>query len=137
MMKKIFKTFDWVNFLRIILSIIFLFYINFYLIDSYVLKERINQLSEPFQQSLNFGFIAYLLSVIGISFYLVKDLSKAFFIKLVSGYFIYQIVSYFILVTRNLNNENLKYGTWLKSFFQPNFLVTLLIIISISGVLYF
>ena len=138
MMKKIFKTFDWVNFLRIILSIIFLFYINFYLIDSYVLKERINQLSEPFQQSLNFGFIAYLLSVIGISFYLVKDLSKAFFIKLVSGYFIYQIVSYFILVTRNLNNEKFKVWDLAKNhFFQPNFLVTLLIIISISGVLYF
>lgn len=137
-MKKLLKNFDWVNFLRIILSIIFLFYINFYLIDSYVLKEKINQLSEPFQESLNFGFIAYLLSIIGISFYLVKDLSKAFFIKLVSGYFIYQIVSYFILVTRNLNNEKFKVWDLTNNhFFQPNFLVTLLIIIAISGVLYF
>ncbi|UOC10496.1 LTA synthase family protein [Streptococcus equinus] len=138
MMKKILKNFDWVNFLRIILSIIFLFYINFYLIDSYVLKERINQLSEPFQENLNFGFIAYLLSIIGISFYLVKNLSKAFFIKLVSGYFIYQIVSYFILVTRNLNNEKFKVWDLTNNhFFQPNFLVTFLIIIGISGVLYF
>ncbi|WP_423215720.1 LTA synthase family protein [Streptococcus equinus] len=137
MIKKI-KKFEWVNFLRIILSIIFIFYINFYLVDLYILKGRINLLSEPFQESLNFGFIAYLLSIIGVSVYLVKNLSKAFFIKLVSGYFIYQIVSYFILVTRNLNNEKFKVWDLTNNhFFQPNFLVTVLIIIGISGVLYF
>lgn len=138
MMKKFLKSFDWVNLLRIVLLIIFLFYINFYLVNSYVLKGAISDLSLGFQSSLHFSLIAYILSIVGISFYLVKDLSKTFFIKLVSGYFIYQIVSYFILVTRNLNNEKFKVWDLIKNhFFQPNFLVTLLIIIGISGVLYF
>lgn len=138
MIKNFFKTFDWINFLRIVLSIIFLFYINFYLVNSYVLKGATSDLSLGFQSSLHFSLIAYILSIVGISFYLVKDLSKTFFIKLVSGYFIYQIVSYFILVTRNLNNEKFKVWDLIKNhFFQPNFLVTLLIIIGISGVLYF
>ena len=138
MMKKFLKSFDWVNLLRIVLLIIFLFYINFYLVNSYVFKGAISDLSLGFQSSLHFSLIAYILSIVGISFYLVKDLSKTFFIKLVSGYFIYQIVSYFILVTRNLNNEKFKVWDLIKNhFFQPNFLVTLLIIIGISGVLYF
>lgn len=138
MMKKFLKSFDWVNLLRIVLLIIFLFYINFYLVNSYVLKGATSDLSLGFQSSLHFSLIAYILSIVGISFYLVKDLSKTFFIKLVSGYFIYQIVSYFILVTRNLNNEKFKVWDLIKNhFFQPNFLVTLLIIIGISGVLYF
>ena len=137
-MKKFLKSFDWVNLLRIVLLIIFLFYINFYLVNSYVLKGAISDLSLGFQSCLHFSLIAYILSIVGISFYLVKDLSKTFFIKLVSGYFIYQIVSYFILVTRNLNNEKFKVWDLIKNhFFQPNFLVTLLIIIGISGVLYF
>lgn len=137
-MKKFLKSFDWVNLLRIVLLIIFLFYINFYLVNSYVLKGATSDLSLGFQSSLHFSLIAYILSIVGISFYLVKDLSKTFFIKLVSGYFIYQIVSYFILVTRNLNNEKFKVWDLIKNhFFQPNFLVTLLIIIGISGVLYF
>lgn len=138
MMKKFLKSFDWVNLLRIVLLIIFLFYINFYLVNAYVLKGATSDLSLEFQSSLHFSLIAYILSIVGISFYLVKDLSKTFFIKLVSGYFIYQIVSYFILVTRNLNNEKFKVWDLIKNhFFQPNFLVTLLIIIGISGVLYF
>ena len=138
MMKKFLKSFDWVNLLRIVLLIIFLFYINFYLVNSYVLKGATSDLSLGFQSSLHFSLIAYILSIVGISFYLVKDLSKTFFIKLVSGYYIYQIVSYFILVTRNLNNEKFKVWDLIKNhFFQPNFLVTLLIIIGISGVLYF
>lgn len=76
MMKKFLKSFDWVNLLRIVLLIIFLFYINFYLVNSYILTGGTNQLPIPFQTSLTFGFVAYLFSIIGISFYLIKDLNK-------------------------------------------------------------
>lgn len=48
MIKNFFKTFDWINFLRIILSIIFLFYINFYLVNSYILTGGTNQLPIAF-----------------------------------------------------------------------------------------
>lgn len=75
-MKKFLKSFDWVNLLRIVLLIIFLFYINFYLVNSYILTGGTNQLPIPFQTSLTFGFVAYLFSIIGISFYLIKDLNK-------------------------------------------------------------
>ena len=83
MIKNFFKTFDWINFLKIILSIIFLFYINFYLVNSYILTGGTNQLPIPFQTSLTFGFVAYLFSIIGISFYLIKDLNKLFLIKVI------------------------------------------------------
>lgn len=138
MIKNFFKTFDWINFLKIILSIIFLFYINFYLVNSYILTGGTNQLPIPFQTSLTFGFVAYLFSIIGISFYLIKDLNKLFLIKVISGYLIYQVISYFLLVTRNLNNREFK--TWdfaNNHFFQTNFLPTFLIILSISIVLSF
>lgn len=138
MIKNFFKTFDWINFLKIILSIIFLFYINFYLVNSYILTGGTNQLPIPFQTSLTFGFVAYLFSIIGISFYLIKDLNKLFLIKVISGYLIYQVISYFLLVTRNLNNREFK--TWdfaNNHFFQTNFLSTFLIILSISIVLSF
>ena len=138
MIKNFFKTFDWINFLKIILSIIFLFYINFYLVNSYILTGGTNQLPIPFQTSLTFGFVAYLFSIIGISFYLIKDLNKLFLIKVISGYLIYQVISYFLLVTRNLNNREFK--TWdfaNNHFFQTNFLPTFLIILGISIVLSF
>ena len=136
MIKNFFKNFDWINFLRIVLSIIFLFYINFYLVNSYILTGETNQLSIPFQTSLTFGFVAYLFSIIGISFYLIKDLNKSFLIKVISGYLIYQVISYFLLVTRNLNNREFK--TWElvnNHFFQTHFLPTFLIILGISIVL--
>lgn len=138
MIKNFFKTFDWINFLRIILSIIFLFYINFYLVNSYILTGGTSQLSKPFQTSLTFGFVAYLFSIIGISFYLIKDLNKSFLIKVISGYLIYQVISYFLLVTRNLNNREFKIWDFANNhFFQTNFLPTFLIILGISIVLSF
>lgn len=138
MMKKFLKSFDWINFLRIVLLIIFLFYINFYLVNSYVLKGSLDELSLVFQSSIHFSFIAYILSIVGIGFYLVNDLNRTFFIKLVSGYFIYQIISYFLLITRNINNKEFKIWNLAKNhFFQQHFLVTLLVIIAISSVLYF
>lgn len=57
---------------------------------------------------------------------------------MISGYLIYQVISYFLLVTRNLNNREFK--TWdfaNNHFFQTNFLPTFLIILSISIVLSF
>lgn len=59
MMKKFLKSFDWVNLLRIVLLIIFLFYINFFLVNSYVLKGATSDLSLGFQSSLHFSLIAY------------------------------------------------------------------------------
>ncbi len=106
-MKKFLKSFDWVNLLRIVLLIIFLFYINFYLVNSYVLKGATSDLSLGFQSSLHFSLIAYILSIVGISFYLVKDLSKTFFIKLVSGYFIWS----------NYETEKLSYPSVTSSDF--------------------
>jgi hypothetical protein len=138
MIKKFFKAVDWINFLRLVLSVIFLFYINFYLVNTYILGKEANKLSDLFQTSLTFEFIAYLLSIIGISFYIVKDFNKSFLIKITSGYLIYQVISYFILVTRNLNNEDFKTWDFTKNhFFQSHFLLTFLFIIGISALLSF
>lgn len=58
MMKKFLKSFDWVNLLRIVLLIIFLFYINFYLVNSYVLKGATSDLSLEMKQILKLLIIS-------------------------------------------------------------------------------
>ncbi|WP_019803734.1 LTA synthase family protein [Streptococcus mutans] len=74
--------------------------------------------------------VIYVLSILGLSFYLSKNLKKTFFIELLLGYGLYIVISYFLAVTRELNNESFKIWDLAKNhFFQPYFLPTLVLII--------
>ncbi|EHJ52443.1 LTA synthase family protein [Streptococcus macacae] len=101
-----------------------------------IMTERWGGLPSHFRFIAGICLIAYILSALGLSVYLSKVLNKIFFVKLLVGYSIYVIISYFLTVTRELNNESFKPWDLSKNdFFQPYFLPTLLLIIIFASVL--
>ncbi|HFI0066626.1 LTA synthase family protein [Streptococcus suis] len=65
-------------------------------------------LNSEFQSLQTFLFFLSIFSVVILSFYIYRDLNKLYLQKLRISYFIYLLISYLLLITRNLNNENFK-----------------------------
>lgn len=131
-MEKI-KRFDWINILRSTLLVIFVFYANFYPLNSFLLKMDKTGFAHSLQTLSGFEVGMYLVSIAGLALYLAKYLSVSFIKRIGTSYLLYLVVSYFLLVTRNINNEKFKLWQFSKyHFFENNFLITLFAILLLS-----
>ena len=108
------------------LLLLSIFGINFLTLNNSILNN-LGQTGKNFLNHLSFIIVVFALSLAFLAFDLVRNISWKFVGKLSLGYAIYLIVAYFLLVTRNLNNE--KFKLWdLKEnhFWQVNFLPILI-----------
>ncbi|MEX2804117.1 LTA synthase family protein [Streptococcus sp. H31] len=130
-MRKLLKDINWVNVLQHILLLIFTFYMNLYLVTSNLLSGH--DMPAPFASLSFYLMLVYLLSVAALGIYFSKEINRNFFIKLGISYLIYLCVSYFLLVTRNINNK--QFDPWALSknhFFEGNALLTVGAIVAIG-----
>ncbi|MGT2948083.1 LTA synthase family protein [Streptococcus devriesei] len=121
-MKNDLKNINWSKIINFIILIILTFFINFYTVNQSI-WEGIKDLNKIFQGHESVATTFFILSVLGISFYLIGHLSWKFILKLFSGYFLYLLISYFLIITRNLNNRNFEVWNIVENnFWQSNFL---------------
>ena len=104
--KVIFEEINWTKILHYLFLFTLFFYLNFSLINFYLLKGQGDNLSDQFHILKTFCITAYILSVLGIAVYLSSYFKREFFIEIASGYVIYLFISYFLVITRNLKLEN-------------------------------
>lgn len=135
--KNAFLEVNWLKILHFILLFIFLFYINFSLINFSLLREQISNLPNQFVTLNIFNVIAYIISILGVAIYLSNYIKKRFFVELISGYVIYSLVSYFLVVTRNLNNDGFIWWHFFKNdFLQYSFLPTIILIVGLATLIF-
>lgn len=135
--KNAFLEVNWLKILHYILLFIFLFYINFSLINFSLLREQISNLPNQFVTLNIFNVIAYIISILGVAIYLSNYIKKRFFVELISGYVIYSLVSYFLVVTRNLNNDGFIWWHFFKNdFLQYSFFPTIILIVGLATLIF-
>ena len=135
--KNAFLEINWLKILHSILLLTFLFYINFSLINFSLLREQISNLPNQFVTLNIFNVIAYIISILGVAIYLSNYIKKRFFVELISGYVIYSLVSYFLVVTRNLNNDGFIWWHFFKNdFLQYSFLPTIILIVGLATLIF-
>ena len=94
--KVIFEEINWTKILHYLFLFTLFFYLNFSLINFYLLKGQGDNLSDQFHILKTFCITAYILSVLGIAVYLSSYFKREFFIEIASGYVIYLFISYFL-----------------------------------------
>ncbi|WP_337979097.1 sulfatase-like hydrolase/transferase [Streptococcus anginosus] len=136
--KKAFLAVNWLKIVHYVVISFCLFYVNFYLVNVSLLKGHTDKLPNQFTALMDFNRIAYIISIFGIAIYLSRYIKKQFFIELTVGYLAFTHISYFIVVTRNLNNY--KFNWWdfsQNDFFQYYFLTTLILIIGLAVIIFY
>ncbi|MBK8156998.1 MAG: hypothetical protein IPK55_13965 [Streptococcus sp.] len=136
--KAVFEEINWTKILHYLLLFTLFFYLNFSLLNFYFLKGQGDNLSDQFLILKTFCITAYVLSVLGIAVYLSSYFKRKFFIEIASGYVIYLFISYFLVVTRNLNNGDFKWWNLIKNdFLQFSFLPTIIFILLLSATIFY
>lgn len=136
--KVIFEEINWTKILHYLFLFTLFFYLNFSLINFYLLKGQGDNLSDQFHILKTFCITAYILSVLGIAVYLSSYFKREFFIEIASGYVIYLFISYFLVITRNLNNGDFKWWNLIKNdFLQFSFLPTIIFILLLSAAIFY
>ena len=113
--KNIFLRINYLGILHRLLLFIFAFYISLTIVGVNILNE--NNISGNFQVVKSAFIILESFSLVGFSTYLVHYLNKKNILKLIWSYFIYLVVSYFILITRNINNPDFRILNLRKNHF--------------------
>ncbi|MGT2750210.1 LTA synthase family protein [Streptococcus orisasini] len=134
-MKNNLKNINWVKIVHSILLLVFTFYINFYTLNQAIWKGT-QDLIKGFQSQTPLANTFFILSVLGIAFYLVNHINWKFLLNLFSSYFLYLIIAYFLVITRNLNNTSFKiWDIGENNFWQFNFIfvIGLMILLSFLG----
>lgn len=127
------KGIDWLFLVHSGLILLLFIYLNVQLTNLAVLSS-LQEIGYEFP--IFFAKLMITVSVLGLSFYTWRFLTREFLIKLGWGYLLYLIISYFIKLTQNLNNKDFKLGNLEKNqFWQGNFLFSLLAIFFVSGLL--
>ncbi|EHI69656.1 LTA synthase family protein [Streptococcus ictaluri] len=109
MNQKNFFTINNLNWLHHLLLAVFIYYINFYTVNNALLSKSVKALS-VYQNFLTISFSFFILSLFGIAYYISRHLNWEFFVKVIIISVIYQFLSYFLLLTQNLNNK--KFELW-------------------------
>lgn len=134
--KKTFLEINWLSVLHYIVLFIFLFYTNLALVNASLLKNSGWRLTESFVTLNVLYIVAYTVSVLGLAVYLSNGIRRSFLINLVKGYLVYLVVSYFLVVTRNLNNDQfIWWKLFSNGFFQISFLSTLVPVLGIAALI--
>ena len=132
--KNIFLRINYLGILHRLLFFIFAFYISLTIVGFNILNE--NNISGNFQVVKSAFIILESFSLVGFSTYLVHYLNKKNILKLIWSYFIYLVVSYFILITRNINNPDFRILNLRKNhFFEYRGLVLITFVIILAFVL--
>lgn len=138
-MKNYLKKVDWLKVGYYSLLLISIFFINFNTVNSSILNN-LGKTGRHLLGHFSFMLVLFALSALIIIFDLLRNLSWKFLEKLGLGYIAYLIIAYFLLVTRNLNNEKFKLWDLVKNdFWQLNFLpilVVLLVLASLVRILF-
>lgn len=125
-MKNNLKNINWVKIGYSSLLLLSIFGINFLTLNNSILSD-LGQAGKNILSHLGFMPFIFVISLAIIAFDLVRNISWKFVGKLSLGYIIYLIVAYFLLITRNLNNE--KFKLWDldgNGFWQVDFLPILI-----------
>ncbi|MCK4045139.1 LTA synthase family protein [Streptococcus suis] len=106
-----------------------IFSLSEYLVDYITISQTVTE----------FRYVLQVLSAISIlifSSYLSVTIGGEFFRKLIDSYFVYLLISYFLLMTQNLNNESFDITTFdVDYFFEIGSFGVIFIIISLAFVL--
>lgn len=125
-MKNNLKNINWAKIGYSSLLLLSIFGINFLTLNNSILSD-LGQAGKNILSHLGFMPFIFVISLAIIAFDLVRNISWKFVGKLSLGYIIYLIVAYFLLITRNLNNE--KFKLWDldgNGFWQVDFLPILI-----------
>lgn len=114
-----------------IVHILILLLLTFF-IGVYLVSENLVEYSATSSEISNFHLIiqglAFISSIL-FSIYISYDINRKFFIKLAISFVIYWMISYFLLVTQNLNNKSFKLENLSRNhFFEVNSWVLLLLL---------
>ncbi|HFI0959608.1 TPA: hypothetical protein ACGO1R_000988, partial [Streptococcus suis] len=105
------------------------FSLSEYLVDYITISQSVTE----------FRYVLQVLSAISIlifSSYLSVNIGGEFFRKLIDSYFVYLLISYFLLMTQNLNNESFDFATFdTNQFFEIGSFGVIIIVISLAFVL--
>lgn len=135
-MKKSFKTINWQRYLHSIVIFLLFLYINFSLVSPQILRgENAHNIQKAFQNFQTFGNILYGLAIVVLALYMSRSIKIKSLLKYITAYLIYLVISYFLLVTRNLNNGNFKlWDLENNGFFQYSSLTPLIFILVLAVV---
>ncbi|MFC3932721.1 LTA synthase family protein [Streptococcus dentapri] len=101
-----------------------------------IVLTRWENLPEQFKVFGWISLIFYILALLVLSVYLSQTSKKRVTIKILLGYLTYMVVSYFLTVTRELNNESFKLWDLEKNhFFQLYFLPTMILLVILTPVM--
>ena len=115
-MKNYLKKVDWLKVGYYSLLLISIFFISFNTVNSSILNN-LGKTGRHLLGHFSFMLVLFALSALIIIFDLLRNLSWKFLEKLGLGYIAYLIIAYFLLVTRNLNNEKFKLWDLVKNDF--------------------
>lgn len=125
-MKNDLKNINWLKLGYGSLLLLSIFGINFLTLNNSILSD-LGQAGKNILSHLGFMPFIFVISLAIIAFDLVRNISWKFVGKLSLGYVIYLIVAYFLLITRNLNNEKFKLWDFAgNDFWQVEFLPILI-----------
>lgn len=123
-MKQLLKSFDWLFLLRGLVIFLLALYFNLQLINLSILAGSKSPEMEGIRQ---FSYFLLYVSGLGLALYLPKLLDWPFIKRLSGVYLVYLFISYFLKITRQLNNKDFIPGDLVKNhFWQGNFLWPLL-----------
>lgn len=101
-----------------IILFIYAFLLDFYLINKLIMTDVPN-ISPVFRQLLSLNTKLSILSTVIFSFYLSNCISPKLIRKFFIGILTYISITYFVLVTRNLNNKDFNPLDFIKNDFVP------------------
>lgn len=132
-MKRFIQQVDWVKIFHIFLFLSFLIFINYYLADFRILQGQLNSLWDIALYFNRKVAILFIISIIGLSIYTYRFVNYRMLLKISISFIIYSIISYFIIVSRNLNNGSFDVWNWEgNGGFQWQSFPILIIILSLS-----
>lgn len=106
------------------------FGLNLVLLAHRLIQDQSFKVAGFWQQT---GWGIYGLAILVLAVQLSKFIVPKDVLKLGIGYLIYLVSSYFLLVTRNINNPDFKWEAWSKNgFYETNFLPTLSLIVLLA-----
>lgn len=124
---------NWLKFLKITSLFLIAFFLNYYLLNKNILANQTESFGTILNATNLISLVLYLFSVAGLSFYVSNYINKFFVLKILLSHLGYLVISYFLLVTRNLNNKEFDIFDFQQNvIYQKNFLLTLLIVLIIS-----
>ncbi len=128
------KKITWVRILQFVLLVTFSFYIAFYLFNQGMLKTRYYDLVASFKDMKGFTYFPYLVSLVGLAYFVSRNFRISFFSRLGLLYLVYLPVSYLVVASQNINNKKFKIWNFADNdFFQTNFLTSLFVIVALAG----